>query len=67
MQHKDANWAADKVNEDDEVFYAREVAYQYFHVLLRLKDFMGAKAELIEDDEDDKKRHAKFFQVQRIG
>ena len=44
MQGKDRAWAAERINEDEDVPVARQVAFEYFHVLYRLSDFIAAPA-----------------------
>ena len=40
MQGKDKQWAAERVNDDELVPAARQVAFEYYHVLRRLQDFL---------------------------
>ena len=45
-------WSKDLLHEGDVLFTAQEVAYQLFHVLIRLKDFLGEQVEVLDEDEN---------------
>ena len=51
------------INEDELVLEARDVAFEYFHVLYRLKDFIVEEDEEEDEyDDDDEKPVVDGFQ-----
>ena len=41
------------MNDDEQVPEARDVAFEFFHVLYRMSDFVSASTDDEEEDEDD--------------